>query len=97
LLFPFPIYYFSSHKSASISKFERTFEAIRKNKRDYKETLRRYSFKNPKDKQVLVNMVVPFLFQILRKTNRRIIYNNSNNYWKQVENKQEMEHSRFMK
>jgi hypothetical protein len=33
--FPFPIYYsFSFQKSSAISKFERVFEAIRKNERD---------------------------------------------------------------
>jgi len=49
---PFPslvyYYYFSSQKSYLISKFERAFEAIRKNKRDCKETLRRYNFRKPK-------------------------------------------------
>jgi len=30
------------------SKFERTFEAIRKNDKDYKETLRKYSFRKPR-------------------------------------------------
>jgi hypothetical protein len=38
----------SSHKSFSICKFEKAFEEIRKNKRNCKETLRRYSFKKPK-------------------------------------------------
>jgi len=28
--------------------FERAFEAIRKNERDYKETLRRYNFRKPR-------------------------------------------------
>jgi hypothetical protein len=30
-----------------ISKFEKTFEAIRKNERNCKETLKRYNFKKP--------------------------------------------------
>jgi hypothetical protein len=40
--------FFSSQKSSSISKFKKAFEAIRKNKRDCKETLKRYSFRKPK-------------------------------------------------
>jgi hypothetical protein len=36
--FPSPVYYsFAFHKSSLISKFEKVFEAIRKNERDYKE------------------------------------------------------------
>jgi len=46
----FSIYYSSSLKSSPISKFERTFEVIRKNERNYKETMRRYNFKKPKRK-----------------------------------------------
>jgi len=48
---PFPslvYYYSSSQKTSPISNFERDFEAIRKNERDYKETLRRYNFRKPK-------------------------------------------------
>ncbi len=49
LPFPYPIYYsFSSHKSSFMSKFERTFEAIRKNEKDCKETLRKYNFRKPR-------------------------------------------------
>ncbi len=45
--FSSPIYSsFSFQKSLSISKFEKTFEAIKK--KDCKETLRRYSFRKPK-------------------------------------------------
>jgi hypothetical protein len=47
-LFFSPIYFsYSSLKSFLISKFEKVFEAIWKNNKDYKETLRRYSFKKP--------------------------------------------------
>jgi hypothetical protein len=46
--FPFPIYSFSSQKSSPTSKCERTFEAIRKNEGDCKETLRRYNFRKPR-------------------------------------------------
>ncbi len=49
---PFPslIYYYSSssQKSSSISKFEKAFEAIRKNERGCKGTLKRYSFRKPR-------------------------------------------------
>jgi hypothetical protein len=38
----------SSLKSFSRSKFEKTFEAIRKNEWDCKETLKRYNFKKPR-------------------------------------------------
>jgi hypothetical protein len=31
-----------------MSKFEKAFGKIRKNKRDYRETLKRYSFRKPK-------------------------------------------------
>jgi hypothetical protein len=31
-----------------IPKFEKAFEAIMKNERDYKETLKRYSFRKPR-------------------------------------------------
>jgi hypothetical protein len=49
LSFPSPICYSSSsQKSYPIPKFERAFEVIKKDKRDYKETLRRYNFRNPK-------------------------------------------------
>jgi hypothetical protein len=48
LPFPFPIYSSSFQKSFSISKFEKTFEVTRKNERDYKETLRKYSFRKPR-------------------------------------------------
>ncbi len=41
-------YYYSSHKSSLISKFERAFKAIKINERGYKETLRRYNFKEPR-------------------------------------------------
>jgi hypothetical protein len=47
--FPCSIYSSSSFKrSFSTSKFEKTFEEIRKNERDCKETLRRYSFRKPR-------------------------------------------------
>jgi predicted RNA methylase len=39
---------FSFQKSSPISKFERAFEAIRKNEKNCKETLRKYSFREPK-------------------------------------------------
>jgi hypothetical protein len=47
---PFPplVYYSSSsQKSSPISKFEKDFEVIRKNKKKCKETLRRYNFRKP--------------------------------------------------
>jgi hypothetical protein len=47
-VFSFPVYSSSSHKSSLISKFEIAFEEIRKNEKDCKETLRRYSFRKPK-------------------------------------------------
>jgi hypothetical protein len=47
--FPFPIHFSSSsQKSSSISKFEKVFEAIKKNETYCRETLRRYCFKKPK-------------------------------------------------
>jgi hypothetical protein len=46
---PFLVYYYSSfQKNSPISTFERDFEAIRKNEKDCKETLRRYSFRKHK-------------------------------------------------
>jgi hypothetical protein len=44
----FLIYYSSSQRSSPLFKFEKAFEAIRKNDRDCKETLWRYSFRKPK-------------------------------------------------
>jgi len=38
----------SSQRSFSSSNFEKAFEAIKKNDRNYKETLRRYNFGKPK-------------------------------------------------
>jgi hypothetical protein len=52
---------FSFQKSSSISKFERNFEAIKKNERDYKETLRKYSFRKPK-RQAGPNEQVSLIF-----------------------------------
>jgi hypothetical protein len=46
--FSSPIYSYSFQKSFLISKFERDFEAIRINKIDCKETLRRYNFRKPR-------------------------------------------------
>ncbi len=47
--FPSRVYYsFFSQKSSLIPKFEKAFEAIMKNERDYKETLKRYSFRKPR-------------------------------------------------
>jgi hypothetical protein len=47
--FPSPIYSSSfSQKSSPISKCERALEAIRKDEKDYKGTLKRYSFKKPR-------------------------------------------------
>ncbi len=66
LPFPSPIYYsFSSKRSSSISKFEKAFEAIRKNEKDYKETLRSYNFRKPKrkaDSSEQVNLISIFDF-----------------------------------
>jgi hypothetical protein len=45
---PFSVYYSSSQKSSPIFKYEKAFEAIRKNERDCKETLRRYIFRKPR-------------------------------------------------
>jgi hypothetical protein len=49
----------SSQRSSLISKFEKAFEKIRKNERDYKETLRRYSFKKPRREVGLSEQVSP--------------------------------------
>ncbi len=47
--FPSPIYSTSSsERSFPLFKFEKYFEIVRKNNRDYKETLRRYNFRKPK-------------------------------------------------
>ncbi len=44
-----PLVYSSSFQNFfPISKFEKAFEAIRKNERDCKETLRRYNFRKPR-------------------------------------------------
>jgi hypothetical protein len=46
--FPFPIYSSSSSQTSSpLFKFDKTFEAIRKNDRDCKETSKRYNFRKP--------------------------------------------------
>ncbi len=53
-LFPSPIYSCSSssQRYSLLSIFEKTFEAIKKNDRNYKETLKRYKFRKPKKGQV---------------------------------------------
>jgi hypothetical protein len=50
LPFPSPIYSSSSSSQRSFLffKFEKAFEAIRKNDKDCKEYLRRYNFKKPR-------------------------------------------------
>jgi hypothetical protein len=45
------IYSSFSQRSSPLFKFEKTFEAIRKNDRDCKETLRRYNFRKPKKEE----------------------------------------------
>jgi hypothetical protein len=58
---PFPslVYSSSFQKSFLISKFKRAFEAIRKNERDCKETLKRYSFKKPITQASLSEQINP--------------------------------------
>jgi len=49
-----------------ISKFEKTFEAIRKNEIDFRETFRRYNFRKPKRKagpSEQVNLISIFYFE----------------------------------
>jgi hypothetical protein len=49
-----------------ISKFEKAFEVIRINKRDYKETLRRYNFRKPRREagpSEQVNLISIFNFE----------------------------------
>jgi hypothetical protein len=58
LLVPSPIF-FSSQRSSSLSKFEKAFEAIRKNDRNCKETLKRSSFRKPKRKEGTNEQVDP--------------------------------------
>ncbi len=49
--FPSPIYSsYSSQRFSLIFKFEKAFEAIRKNERDCKQTLKSYNFRKPKRK-----------------------------------------------
>jgi hypothetical protein len=66
-------------KEKEISKFAKAFEEIRKNERDCRVTLRRYSFRKPVKRQVLVSKLDWFLFLILKKRNKRTICNNTNN------------------
>jgi hypothetical protein len=53
-LFSSPIYSCScsSQRYYLLSKFEKAFEAIKKNDRDCKENLKRYNFRKPKKGQV---------------------------------------------
>jgi hypothetical protein len=54
--FPSPIYYSSSfQRSSPLSKFEKTFETIRKNNKECKKTLKKYNFR----KLTLLH-IVPF-------------------------------------
>jgi hypothetical protein len=46
--FSTPIYSSSSQRSSPLSKFERVFEAIKKNNKNCKEIVRKYNFKKPK-------------------------------------------------
>jgi hypothetical protein len=61
--FPFSslVYSFSfSNKSSPLSKFEKAFEAIRKNDKNCQETLRRYNFRkeSPKKRKVQTSKLV---------------------------------------
>jgi hypothetical protein len=55
----FSYFIFSSQRSSSLSKFEKAFEAIRKNDRNCKETLKRSSFRKPKRKEGTNEQVDP--------------------------------------
>ncbi len=79
LFFPSPIYSSSFHKSSPISRFERAFEAIRKNERDYKETLRRYSFRKPKRQVGFSEQVGLIFISNFEEDQHRPICNNNNN------------------
>lgn len=81
-LFSSPIYSsYSSKISSSLSTFERAFEAIRKNNRDYKETLKKYSLKSLKKMQVQVNRSVQFSILILKRSRNEMICNNIKKYY----------------
>jgi hypothetical protein len=58
---PFPslIYFSSFQRFSPASKFEKTFKEIRTNNRDYKETLRKYSFRKPRKGAGLNEQVDP--------------------------------------
>jgi hypothetical protein len=43
-----------------LSKFEKAFEAIRKNDKDCKETLRRYNFRKPRREVGTSEQIGPF-------------------------------------
>jgi len=58
-LFPSPIYYSSSQISFSLSKFEKYFEAIRKNDKNCQETLRKNNFRKPRKEANTSEQVAP--------------------------------------
>jgi len=58
-LFPSPIYYSSCQISFSLSKFEKYFEAIRKNDKNCQETLTRNNFRKPRKEASTSEQVAP--------------------------------------
>jgi len=58
-----------------IFKFEKTFEKIRKNKRYYRETLKRYNFRKPKREAGLSEQVDPISIFNFEERSKRTICN----------------------
>ncbi len=71
-----PIYTSSSQRSSPLSKFEKSFEVIRKNDKDCKETLKRHSFRKPKRKASTSEQVGLISISNFERRSRRTICNN---------------------
>jgi len=56
-----------------LKQLEKMREILRKHQGDI-------TLESPKDRQVSMSKLIPFLFQFIRKISRRMICNNSNNH-----------------
>jgi hypothetical protein len=67
------VYTSSSQRSFPLSKFEKSIEASKKNDKDYKETLRRYSFRKPIKKASTSEQVGPISISNSKRRSRGMI------------------------
>jgi isochorismate hydrolase len=64
LPFPSHVYYFSFPRSSLLFKFERDFNVIKNNNKNYKDTLRKYNFKKLREACTSEHVGLIFIFDI---------------------------------